>query len=437
MSKVDASKKRVLLVADAFPPQLGGRSEKVASKAKYFSRYGWEVVVLAPALASDDQQDAGLLYEDTNISVYRTPYLFRHQWPSLKHNKGRLIDVQKDGWLRLVDFLAIPRGYIRWLPCAIRAGVRLGCMANVIFTMSNPVALHIIGFILSQWTGKPWVAEFRDPLVGYAYSRRGPEWINRRLESLVVHNADRIIRLQDFVPDPICIRYPDVSVDKFAVIPFVGYDPDDFVASGLPLASQTDAAVLQVAYTGSFYGDTITPISFLKGFRRFLSETSISSASFRVVFAGDWDAPYDQTLNDLGLQGYVKYLGYLTRQECINLWQTSHVLLLILGKERDNLMRIPSKFWDYLGARRSILALVHPDGRVAQVVREQRLGFVADPEDDASITATLREMWQAHQRGTLKPQPSAKFLARATRASSEKMVIDVMNELVRAKAASE
>jgi hypothetical protein len=149
-----------------------------------------------------------------------------------------------------------------------------------------------------------------------------------------------------------------------------------------------------------------------------------------VVFAGDWEAQYDRLLDELDLHGYVKYLGYLTRQECLLLWQKSQVLLLILGKERDNLMRIPSKFYDYLGAKRSMLALVHPNGRAAQVVREQQLGFVADAEDMTAVSHALEQIWQAHQGGNLGPRPSSEFMAQATRASSEKAIADVMDRLV-------
>lgn len=443
MVQVDADQKRVLLVVDAFPPQLGGRAERMAYRARYLASHGWQVVVLAPATTAMGQQaaltacspdtagGAERVQPDRGISVYRTTYLFKDRWPSLKHNVGRRLDVQQGGLPRIVDFLAVPRGYIRWLPYAIVEGRKLASSVDVLLTVNNPVMLHLVGLILSRWTGKPWAAEFRDPLVGYAYSRRGPEWVNRRLESLTVHEADCIIRLRDFCPDPMEERYPDMLPDKFVTIPFSGYDPDAFNASTLHAYQHKDGEPLQIAYTGSFYGDSITPIPFFRGLKQFLEGSEAGRQSVRIVFAGDWDAQYDRVLVDWGLDDCVVYAGYLTRQECLNLYQESHLLLIVLGMEQDNRMRIPSKFWDYLAARRSMLALVQTDSLLARLVKEEEMGFVADGSDKAAIAATLDEIWQAYCRGSLAPRPSAEFLAQTTRTRSEKVILDTLNRLVK------
>ena len=442
MAQVDAGRRRVLLVSDAFPPHPGGRAERMAYRARYLASHGWQVAVLTPATAimgspsAGPTGDHGALYDPAqldpapDIAVHRTPYLFRSRWPSLKHNVGRRLDVQQDGLLRIVDFVAVPRGYIRWLPYAIAEGLKLAPKVDALLTVNNPVMLHIVGLILSRWTGKPWAAEFRDPLVGYAYSKRGPESVNRKLESFIVHSAGCIIRLQDFCPDPIEPRYPDVPSDRFLTIPFSGYDPDAFSASTLHAYQEEGAKTLQIAYTGSFYGDSITPIPFLRGLQRFLERPEASGASIRVVFAGDWDAHYDQLLVDRGLGDCVEYAGRLTHQECLNLYQNSHVLLVILGREQDNRMRIPSKFWDYLAARRSMLALVHPDSLLARTVKEQNMGFVADGTDEAAIAAALDAIWQAHSKGSLEPRPLAEFLVQTKRTHSERAVLDALNRLV-------
>ena len=55
--------KRVLLVSAVFPPQLGGTSEKMARRAKYFLRNGWQTVVLAPKIPP------GIKVDETNEHV--------------------------------------------------------------------------------------------------------------------------------------------------------------------------------------------------------------------------------------------------------------------------------------------------------------------------------------------------------------------------------
>jgi hypothetical protein len=424
--------KRVLLVSAVFPPQLGGASEKMAKRVKYFSRFGWHTTVLVPAIPPDSSSDRTLLkeIENANVEIHRTKYFFQAQWPSLRHDKNRIKEFYGSKLERILDMLFVPKGFVRWLPFALHTGKRLASSVDVILTMNNPITLHFIGYILHKLTGKPWVAEIRDPIVKYAYGRRGPEKLNYWLESLIINNAKVVIQREDGTPDSISCRYPDLPASKFVVIPYAGFDPDDFVLQEIKKPKEFSDETLVISYTGSLYGNTITPAPLLRGLRRFLSVTNIPPGSLCVVFAGDWDTRYDQTIQDLGLQEIVEYRGRLTRPECIDLWWRSQVLLLILGKEEDNLLRVPSKFWDYLGAGRSMLALVHPEGRVANLVYEQQLGFVADPENEDDIVSILERIWQAHQQGTLKPKPSPLFLSQATRANSEKMVIDVFNQII-------
>lgn len=422
--------KRVLLISAAFPPQLGGPSEKMAKRVKYFSRFGWQTTVLAPAIPAGSTLDESLCNEIGDVEVHRIQYLFQARWPSLRHDKDRQQDFSGSKFERFLDVSFVPKGFVRWLPYAVQAGRQLAASADVILTMNNPISLHIIGYIIKKLTGKPWVAEIRDPIVEYAYGRRGPEKLNYWLERLVVKNANVVIQREDFTPDIISLRYPKSPPSKFVVIPYTGFDPDDFSSQTTDEVKVLSNDQMVISYTGSFYGDTITPIPFLNGLKRCLSTNAISAQAIRVIFAGDWDDQFDQLIEELDLQDIVSYRGRITRQQCIELWHKSHVLLLILGKEADNILRIPSKFWDYLGAKRPILSLVAPNGRLANLVVEQNLGVVADPEDEEAIATAINQLFVAFQEKRLKAQPTPEFLSLANRACSEKTIIDVFNQIV-------
>lgn len=430
MKKVDEEMpKRVLLVTAVFPPQLGGASEKMAKRTKYFSRYGWQTVVLAPAIPAGSSEDQALLNEAGEVEIHRTSYFFRSRWPSLRHDQERAIDTHRGKLNQVLDMAFVPKGYVRWLPHAVRSGRRLASSVDVILTMNNPITLHLVGMALHKATGKPWVAELRDPIAEYAYGRRGPETVNYWLERLVVRNCSAIIQREDFVPEPVVERYPNLPSSKFIQIPYTGFDPEDFAGQSASQPNIGDNPVPVIAYTGNFYGDTITPAPFLKGFKLFLERNPDTTLPFRVVFAGGWAEEYDRLVSNLGLESAVEYLGWLSRPECIELWQNSQILLLILSNEEDNRLRILSKFWDYLGAQRLMLALVATDGRLANLIRKERLGVVADPEDEEAIALALQELFNSHKQGDLGISPSSEFLAQANRADSERMVVEVMNRL--------
>ncbi len=422
--------KKVLLISAFFPPQQGGTSEKMAKRVKYFSRFGWHTAVLTPEIPETATTDDGLLVEicDAQVEVIRTKYLFKQQWPSLRHDKNRFRDFYGSKVERIIDMGFVPKGYVRWLPYALREGRKIVKDVDVILSMNNPITLHVIGYLLHKWSGKPWVAEIRDPIAGYAYGRRGPETMNYWLERKIIESAHAVIQREDGTPEDIRGRYPAWQ-DKFVIIPYAGFDSDDFPAVTPP--SQRHERKLVISYTGSFYGNTITPIPFLDGLAQFLAEFPDARGVIKVLFAGDWDAQYDMKVSQNRLEQIVEYHGRVSRKACIQLWQESDALLLILGKEEDNLLRIPSKFWDYLGARRFMLALVDPNGRVAQLVREEQLGDIANTDQPAEIAAMLRRMWQAYQQGQLQPRPNTEFLKQAERAYSEWMTVSVFEQLTK------
>ncbi len=421
------------MITTSFPPQLGGVSEKMAKRAKYFARFGWSTTVLAPEIAvevgTDDSLTAEL--EGCAVKIIRTGYLSKNRTPSLRHDqdRGPETSTQEPG---LRDLFYLPRGYLRWMPSTLARGVGLARDADVILTVNNPISLHIIGFLLHRMTGTPWVAELRDPIVGYAYSRRGPEGLNRWLERLIFTHADAIVQREDFVPGDVRKRHPDLPASKFHSIPYTGYDPDDFPQIRDDFSRpKPDDQVFSIAYTGNFYGTTITPIPFIHGLHLYHQRSGTRSPRMEVRFAGGWGNSYDDLVADLGLADQVSYLGWLTRKDCIQLWEKSDLLLLLLGNEADNVARIPSKFWDYLGSRRPILALVPPKGKLAEIIRKHKLGFVADPENEEEIAAAIAAAVESFSAGDLVINPTPDFTRLANRAVSEEQLARILNSVIR------
>ena len=97
----------------------------------------------------------------------------------------------------------------------------------------------------------------------------------------------------------------------------------------------------------------------------------------------------------------------------------SEALLLLLPDMAERNKDVPSaKLYEYLAARRPILALVPPDGTAAEIVRATGMGIVAPPDDAAAIRAALDELvrlWRANPRGW--PELSDEWKERLSRAA--------------------
>lgn len=419
--------RRVLLITNTFPPLAGNSSEKMGTRVKFLYQYGWKTTVLTPELPSPDEADKGLLENLPPIEVHRTSYLFNESLPSIKNTRGIFLTKNRKSWL---DYIYLPNGYIRWLPYAVRAGRKLAADVDVILSFNNPTMMHLIAYLVSRLTGKPWVAGLRDPISGYHFNRRGPELFNRFIERLVARSADRVVQWGDFVVEPMAERHPDLPSEKFVVIPFTGYNAEDFTdVHSLP---QNVTKPLKIAYTGSFYTSSITPEPLLRALGYLVRQRQIAPTDIEVTFAGDWDEAYTELVESLNLSHMVRYLGFISRHACLELWSKSHVLLVILGENFDSIHRFPAKFWEYVGARRYILALVPVNGRLAELVRQQKLGMVAPPHDEAKIAEALMQLLAQLEQGQLQPQPTEKFLTEeASRAFGEKRLAEILEQTCR------
>jgi hypothetical protein len=80
-------------------------------------------------------------------------------------------------------------------------------------------------------------------------------------------------------------------------------------------------------------------------------------------------------------------------------------LLLLMAREEaanrtNGTIMVPGKTYEYLGARRPILALV-PEGAVAEMIRETASGTVVPPDEPAVIEQAIISLFRAWQLGTL------------------------------------
>lgn len=70
----------------------------------------------------------------------------------------------------------------------------------------------------------------------------------------------------------------------------------------------------------------------------------------------------------------------------------------IVGFDFPRRLNYPAKVFEYLAAGHPILA-VAPDGEGAALIRQQRAGIVARPDDRAGIVAVIRGLLRRHRAG--------------------------------------
>ena len=277
------------------------------------------------------------------------------------------------------------------LPSALRL-LRLARRedADLVTSVSNPFHLQLLGFAVSTALGLPWVAEFRDPMV--ASPDRDPdalvtkaagfvEWLTARAATRVVW-GDGIQIDEDYFDRQYGIG------PKATKLPFHGFDPETFDG-----AETREYPVFTVTYAGSFYEGWIEPYRFIEGLRAHVETHGNGSGGgsddLRVQFYGDWNAEYQEAVEDAGLADVVSHHEFVPHEEIVPVLKGSDLVLYVGGDDPDNRLNVPSKIWDYVGARTPILAVVDPSFRVAELIEAYDLGLVVDPDDTEGIAEAI------------------------------------------------
>jgi len=355
-----------LIITDLFPPDPGGRSEKMYRHIKYFNRQGINVDVLCP---STTIASASYPIEGFKSTCHRVRPFWAEHLASLKWQENFMAQsVLGTLWLKL----KLPSGYIRWiLPAYIKACslIRRNAITFIV-GVSNPIATQLICILLKMSFRKIcYVAELRDPVTGY-YRSRHSNFVNKIIESCIVRMADCIVEWKDFTQFPVCRKYPFVTSSSI-FIDNVGYDPDDYRKFQSIISYNKS---LNIIYTGGYYGEKdLWEILFIA-----IKKLIEKGLKIKIHYYGDWDKVQDALYKEINKNGsrWLKVYGRVPKNHCITACMKANATLYILDNNNENMKRISSKIYDYFACKRPILAIVPEDSLVETKIKSYDDRFI-------------------------------------------------------------
>ncbi len=437
------------MVAYGFPPLGGSGVQRTLKFTKYLPDYGWQPYVVTvkdpPGQAEEEDQ---LLPEELSpqVRIYRTrsiepAKIFRTLRARVKGIR-RLSGVQSHAegnesspaapsklrWLKIfIDGLFIPDQQVGWLPFAVLECLRIIRREKIdaIYSTSEPFTDHLIAYVLKKISAKPWVADFRDPWTQYqrhpAYFRwrkRSDEWLERRFLSY----ADAVVITSDAAADNLVRKYPSLKRDKVFTITN-GFDPADFDG----LDEGKTGQKFTIVYTGRFNYPVSTSPNFLKALERLVSEEKGVKRNLEVIFVGVFGEENRRLVHELGLEEVTNLKGYLPHRESLAYLLRGDMLLLTLNSGIGGEVIYPAKVFEYLAAKRPILALV-PEGVSAELVRSTKSGVVVDPDDVEEIKQAIRAAYHGYKGGTPTISPE-NCLSQYDRRELTKSLAEVLDRL--------
>lgn len=267
-----------------------------------------------------------------------------------------------------------------WILPAIRRGYRLVRQHQIdcIFATGSPWSGLVAGLLISRLTGKPLIADFRDPWINNPFHpSKGKllDTLGQWLEKRVVHHAAAISLNTDALRDEFLSRYPHLDPDHFFVMPN-GIDPSDFEHPPGPRIPATPPHTLTLCHAGFLYG-VRDPASLLEALRQ--ANRELEASGRRIIFRqiGNVSLDYDirDTFADLIEQGTLILEPARPYQECLAELAASDIVVNIQSGTRT---QIPSKLYDYLAIERPILHITPADGALGKLVERYQLGTQLD-----------------------------------------------------------
>jgi hypothetical protein len=281
-----------------------------------------------------------------------------------------------------------------WFPLAIVKGSRMyrQYQPELIYSTGGPASAHLAAAIIAKRHKLPWIAEFQDPLV-HGDWHRGKRALKvfTWLERLICRRADAVIFLTDGARHQ-ADRRTGLGARGWTVYP--GANP-----GAMPDVVYRRNECCHFAHFGSLGGSRNLKV-FLEALALLLAARPEFVALIRLDLYGTCDRLSLRLIREFPFQGMIHNHGRIPHSESLAIMKRADVLLLIQNTEEFSSETIPSKTYEYLFARRPILALVHENLELARMMSER--GHISveakSPDDVKGGMAEMTERWIAQNQ---------------------------------------
>ncbi len=438
--------KKILIIAYYFPPFGGVPVQRTLKFVKYLLKYNWNPVVLTVRNGYDHfhPNDPSLLSKiPDGVEVIRTREIgiiarvikfLRSRVPKRPNNvngnegfTGKVVRLRK----LLYNSLWFPDEKCYWIPGVILAGLRLLSKQDigVIYASGYPWSAFLVGALLSKLKGIPLILDFRD---AWTLNPRG-FWNNRFQrfwESKVLLQASRVVFATNLMREGYIERYPWMDRKKFITITN-GFDYEDF--KDFDGRKEKDSKKFLITFTGTF-NDNIPPLDidqspyyFLKGLSKLLKEKDISKR-IRVRFVGNFGENNRYLIKSSSLENIVELTGCVSHDKCVEYQMEADLLLLIICPCEGSKSILTGKLFEYIGARKTILALV-PDGEAKDLIVKENLGISVEPKDIEGIKNAIFKFYNDWEQKKLKIEEDDRVYKKYEMRALTKKLVDTIEEI--------
>lgn len=388
--------KKILIITCWYPPQLYP-SFRIVGLAKYLPEFGWQPIILTSSLAKKLSPQFRVIetpYRDV-LGFWKRLFGFNLNENIRRQVNERFSVTSKN---RLVDFiftkvgelLGYPDLHRGWKPFAVKAGSDLLQKedVDVVLSSSMPVISHIIAKELKSRYRIPWLADLRDLWTQNHNYNYGPlrKLIDKRLEFRTLSMADVLVTTSQ----PMAEKLRTLHKEKLVYTITNGFDPAEVNSPPNNLAAK-----FTITYTGNIYPKRQYPSKLFVALRDLVADGTLNPDDIEVRFYGRREEWVEREINSYGLSGIIKQNGVVVREIALQKQRESQLLLLLKWEDPKVPGVYTGKIFEYLAARRPVLATGGSDDVVNELLDKTKAGICSVTVDH--IKNTLEELYKEYK----------------------------------------
>jgi len=387
-----AMKKTILMIAFHYPPMKGSSGVlRSLSFTNNIIDYGWKPVVMTVCPEAHPKID------DTSVKEVRkeVEIIRNHAYDAARHLSFRGIYPGIFAW---------PDRWASWAISAIPTGIKIikKYKPDVIWSTYPIATAHMIAYALKRVSGIPWIADFRDPMSDDNYESYIGGKICKLIERGTVKTADRLI-----FTTPGAIRlyqdnFPSVSTSKWAYIPN-GYDEESFsTAEKNIIIDKSNSNKITLLHSGLIYPVERNPTAFFAALSELHSEGQISPDWLTIMLrASGHDDFCRNQAETLGITPYIKFGTSIPYIDSLKEILSASGLLIFQSSICNQ--QIPAKIYEYIRARKPVLALTDEQGDTAALLKGAGLANIAPLDNIHEIKHALKTFINMIRDGSFVP----------------------------------
>jgi glycosyltransferase involved in cell wall biosynthesis len=397
---------KVLLIAYHFPPDGAVGALRARNVAHALHAAGHTVTVITARLPGEREARRAVPGLDVrpirSLPTLKTMYLWgQRQLHRKQPGQGANgSDTPATDWpdhvpawkrhlLSLMWLLDDRTGFI--LPALLAAWREIRRGVDLIYTTAPPFSAHAVGLTLRRLGGPRWVAEFRDPWTDNpgkpAHLRtRWSDAAERWLERLCLRSADHVIPVTDSTRELLIAKTDGGGLARKTVVVRNGIETLAGRAS-----RPRGVGPFRIVHIGTFYGWR-DPQPFLAGLGAVVRQCDLRPDDLQVDLIGDcrWfhGISVEQAAADAGVRDLVRFRDWASRDVALQAVGTADLLLLLAQKQPA---QVPTKLYEYLGARIPILAFTDAGGEVAAMLRQVGGHYLVTDHDPVTAARVIAQ----------------------------------------------